>query len=157
VLFPSLSLFEETSDCESGPEPHFLSPWAKTKIGTFQARLELVLRKRELRGVGKYGISSVSSALLINMVNESFGFNGWLSQILDCHIASQNFDDEKNEYSMVQTATVRIVLDDGTEVEAKGNGEVRGLPSKYQCLGTSRKMACTDGLRNAFLKFPDLL
>ncbi|KAM9909779.1 hypothetical protein OXX69_005105 [Metschnikowia pulcherrima] len=80
VLFPDLALFEEPGEIDDIHEPHVLSPWAKTKIGTFQARLETVLKKRDMRGMGKYGMASVSSALLINMVNECFGFNGWSSR-----------------------------------------------------------------------------
>lgn len=157
VLFPDLSLFEENENSDEDLEPEILTPWAKIKIGTFQARLEKVLQKREMKGLGKYGISSVSSALLINMVNESFGFNGWSSQILQCRIDTQDFDEEKETFSMSQTADVRITLQDGTVVEAMGHGEARNLPLKHICFGTSRKMACTDGLRNAFLRFPDLL
>lgn len=157
VLFPDLALFEEPGEIDDIPEPHVLSPWAKTKIGTFQARLETVLKKRDMRGMGKYGMASVSSALLINMVNECFGFNGWLSQILFCQITAQDFDEENKTFSMTQVATMRVTLQDGTEVDATGQGEAKNLPLKNACLGTSRKMACTDGLRNAFLQFPDLL
>lgn len=157
TLFPDLSLFETTGESEEEPEPEILSPWAHIKIGTFQAHLEAVLRKREMKGLGKYGINSVSSALLINLVNECFGFNGWSSQILECRIDTQDFDEEKTAYSMTQTADIRVTLQDGTYVEAAGHGEARNLPLKHVCFGTSRKMACTDGLRNAFLRFPDLL
>lgn len=157
VLFPDLSEFEggeEPSEPE-GPPP--LSAWAKAKIGTFQSRLETAISVRESKGQMKYGSSSVPTALLVNLVNESFGFNGWSSLVVSTLTVHENFDEEKSQYSMRQRAMVRITLRDGTYIDAEGVGDTMNLPHKHMCHGTTKKMAVTNGLRQAIFKFADLL
>lgn len=154
VLFPDLAEFEPVSD-SLDEEERPLSSWAKVKIGTFQARLEHYIAARESKGLLKYGTASIPTSLLMQLVNVSFGFNGWSLSIVDCVCVLELLEGDR--YSMAQRATVRITLQDGTCVEAEGVGEATNMPHKYMCHGTSKKMAITNGLRKGFLKFADLL
>lgn len=156
-LFPDISQFEDCNEDESHSAPQPITPWAKVKIGTFRARLEATLLNRESKGINRYGTASILSSYLIGLVNESFGFNGWSSLIVECGVLAEEFDEEKQVFSMKQHALVRVTLQDGTVVDGQGFGESKNAPHKYQCLATSRKMAITNGLRKAILRFTDLL
>lgn len=157
VLFPDLSLFEDEDDVSDGDERVILTRWAMAKIGTFQCRLEDVLRAREQSGQKMFLLSSVSTAELLRIANEAFGFNGWSSQILTCDPEEENFDQEKSVYSMKQVATVRVILQDGVFIDAQGIGESSNMPQKHICLSNCKKMAITNGLRNALLGLKDML
>lgn len=157
VLFPDLSFFE--SDVVDQPEEKIeaLSLWALAKIGTFQSRLEAILRSRELRSGGRVYMNSISTSVILRLANEVFGFNGWSSEILECVSTYEDFDEANSEYSMKQNARVRITLLDGTSIAAEGIGESLNMPHKYMCLGNSKKMAITNGLRNAILSLQAML
>lgn len=149
VLFPDLSFFDEP-DGPAEPEGPVLSPWAKTKIGTFQARLEAVLQRRGQRKHNSH--VPISSSLLVLLANESFGFNGWSSQIVAYDCISELSDETSTRFSMKQSAVVRVTLQDGTAVEALGTGEATNFPNKHLCLTKSRGQAVLDGLRSAILQ-----
>lgn len=157
VLFPDLSIFEDENDASVDDENMLLTQWAMAKIGTFQSRLEEALRTREQRGQKKFVLHGVSTAELLRLANEAFGFNGWSSQILSCEPEEESFDDENSVYSMKQVATVRVILQDGVYLDARGIGESSNMPQKHSCLCNSKKMAITNGLRNGLLGLKDLL
>lgn len=162
----------EDSLSEVQLSPIVLSEWARLKIGTFQSRLEAVLQAREGKGYRAHGQGHVSSALLMRLVNESFGFNGWSSSVLEVETLSHEEDTEKRtdsdteqkahseteqrKYSAKTRALVKISLRDGTSIEAQGLGECVE-PHKYLSLSNSLKKAVTNGLRNAILQLTDLL
>lgn len=157
TLFPDLSLFEEDSVTSFEDEGILLNQWAMAKIGTFQSRLEEAVRTREQSGQKKSFLKTVSTAELLRIANEAFGFNGWSSQILSCESEEEIFDEENSVFSMKQKSIVRIILQDGTYIEAHGIGESLNMPQKYMCLSNCKKMAITNGLRNGLLGLKDLL
>lgn len=157
VLFPDLSLFDESGDEVETTEPLQLSQWAMAKIGTFQSRLETTIRAREQRWQKKTFLTNISTAEILRLANEAFGFNGWSSQILSCAPELETFDQENSLYSMKQRAKVRVTLQDGVYIEAEGVGEVLNMLQKHICLSNCKKMAITNGLRNAILGFKEML
>lgn len=157
VLFPDLSIFEDENDSSEDDERVTLSQWALVKIGTFQSRLEMVLRNREQRGQKKFLLSSVATAELLRLANEVFGFNGWSSQIISCEQEEEKFDQEKSVYSMKHVATVRLILQDGVFIDAQGTGESTNIAQKHICLSNCKKMAITNGIRNGLLGLKDML
>lgn len=150
VLFPDLSMFDSDSDDESVGDPP-ISPWALAKIGTFQSRLDTLVQTRQARHGQKASVAHVPTSMILRLANDVFGFNGWSSTIVDCAPVSHQFDDDNEKYSMKHEAQVLITLKDGTASRAAGVGDCINMPHKYMCLGHSRKMAITDGLRNALL------
>lgn len=144
ILFPNLSLFEEPKhEPEPKPRP---GAWARAKIGTFQSRLEAVkARHRDPRTLTR---------LLVGLTNDAFGFNGWSSSIVDCDLVDELSD--HGMYIVRQKAVVRITLMDGTYVEAAGTGISELLPRavSYQ---VSKRMAVSNGLRNAIMLFAELV
>ncbi|WPK25208.1 hypothetical protein PUMCH_002512 [Australozyma saopauloensis] len=156
ILFPDISLFEESEDEGELDQQPQISAWAKSKIGTFQSRLEALKASNDHKQRRSRG-RKILTRLLVSLVNEAFGFNGWSSSILDCCSVADDFNTEQETYSIEQRATVRITFQDGTFVDAEGKGY--SLDCKQRAVGysTSKKMAVTDGLRNAIMLFPDLL
>lgn len=156
VLFPDISLFEsDTEDLISDQTP--ITPWALTKIGTFQYRLEDLLQNREARRGKITLVSHISTSMILQLANEVFGFNGWSSSILECNAVEQEFDIDKDVFSMKHEALIRVILQDGTVSNALGVGKCSNVPHKYMCLENSKKMAITDGLRNAILNFTSMI
>lgn len=152
IFFPDLSIFD-SDVVEEEPEMNRIpSKWALAKIGTFQSRLEAFVRSKELRSGSRIYMSSIPTSAILNIANEVFGFNGWSSEILECDATEEDFNEEKSEYSMKQVSRVRVTLLDGTCIEAEGVGESIRMPHKYMCHGNSKKIAITNGLRNAILR-----
>lgn len=151
VMVPDLSIFEGDIEDDKSDEDRALSPWALAKIGTFQYRLEELIRYRELKRGKITLISHIPTSIILRLANDVFGFNGWSSTILEWAAVSHDFDEENNEYSMTQEAIIQITLQDGTTSRAAGVGSCQKLPHKYMCLGYSKKIAITVGLRNAIL------
>ncbi|SGZ53466.1 CIC11C00000002643 [Sungouiella intermedia] len=156
VLFPDISVFEVESD-EEEEVAETLSPWALSKIGTFQYRLEELIRYREQRRGKSVSMSQISTSVILRLANDVFGFNGWSSNLLECLTVEQDFDEENSEYSMTHRAHVLVKLQDGSISAATGVGISRRMPHKYLCLQYSKKMAVTNGLRNAILNFTNLI
>lgn len=155
ILFPDLSIFEELEDdCIDTKPP--ISAWTKSKIGTFQARLEAI-RVRDAQRYRKYRNRKTLTRLLIALINDSFGFNGWSSSILDCCSVAEEYDEAAATYLIEQRATVQIMFQDGTFVDAQGTGIASGCKEKSVGYSTSKKMAVSDGLRNAIMLFADLV
>lgn len=151
VMFPDISMFDSDSEIDDVPKTQPLSPWALSKIGTFQYRLEDLVRTRELRHQKSPAMLRIPTSAILQLANDVFGFNGWSSAILGCTVVAEDFDEENGEFSMKQEAVVEITLQDGTTSRASGLGSCQKLPHKYMCLGYSKKIAITDGLRNAIL------
>lgn len=155
VLFPDLSMFEVESEDEE-IETEALSPWALSKIGTFQYRLEELIRYRELKRGKTVFVWQIATSVILRLANDVFGFNGWSSSLLECVTVEHDFDEENSEYSMKHHAHVEVKLQDGSISRAVGVGVSRKMPHKYMCLQYSKKMAVTNGLRNAILNFTDM-
>lgn len=155
ILFPDISLFEEQEedDIETPPQ---ISDWAKSKIGTFQSRLEAI-KVRDTQRHRKYRNRKTLTRLLIALINEAFGFNGWSSSILDCCNVAEEYNEKDATYTIKQLATVQIRLQDGTIINAEGTGFHSGSKDKSVGYGLSKKMAVSDGLRNAIMRFADLV
>lgn len=156
MLFPDLSMFEvESEDEELATEA--LTPWALSKIGTFQYRLEELIRYRELKRGKSVFVSQIPTSVILRLANDVFGFNGWSSNLLECTTVEHDFDEENSEYSMKHHAQVQVKLQDGSISRAVGVGVSRKMPHKYMCLQYSKKMAVTNGLRNAILNFTGMM
>lgn len=155
VLFPDLSIFEEleTEDIETKPQ---LSAWAKSKIGTFQSRLEAI-KVRDSQRYRKYRNRKTLTRLLVALINDSFGFNGWSSSIIDCCSVAEEYDEQNATYTIKQKAKVQIMFQDGTVIDAEGTGITSGCREKSVGYSSSKKMAVSDGLRNAIMLFADLV
>lgn len=156
VMFPDLSMFELDPESEEARRTEPLLDWALGKIGTFQYRLEELMRNRELRRKKITLIGHIPTTVILQLANDVFGFNGWSLRIVDCAVVSEELNEEMDEYSMKQEATVEITLLDGTTSCAKGVGNCQKLPHKYMCMGNSKKMAITDGMRNAILNLTSI-
>lgn len=154
ILFPNLSIFEESEGEEELTHCH-VSTWAKIKIGTLQSRLEIIKARQDRRHSGRD--KQLLPRLLVSLTNEVFGFNGWSSRVLDCFCVSDNFNQDAKTYSVEHRAIVSITFQDGTTVEGEGTGISSNCNQRAVCFSRSKKVAVTEGLRNAILKFPSLL
>ncbi|CAL1529100.1 unnamed protein product [Lymnaea stagnalis] len=92
---------------------------------------------------------------LINIANETFGFNGW------SHSVSQqtvDFVDHINgKYYVGVSALVKVQLKDGVFHEDIGYGVSEGMKSKALSLEKAKKEAVTDGLKRALKSFGNCL
>jgi len=92
---------------------------------------------------------------LIQLANETFGFNGWSHSVTHQSI---DFIDQSNDRYYVGVSTfVRVQLKDGTYHEDVGYGVSEGIRSKAMSVEKARKEAVTDGLKRALRSFGNLL
>ncbi len=92
---------------------------------------------------------------LIQLANETFGFNGWAHSVTHQSI---DFIDQSNDRFHVGISTfVRVQLKDGTYHEDVGYGVSEGMRSKALSIEKARKEAVTDGLKRALRSFGNLL
>lgn len=84
---------------------------------------------------------------LINLANDTFGFNGWSHSVTHMNI---DFIDEVNgRFFIGICAFVRVQLKDGVYHEDVGYGSAEGMKSKALSIEKARKEAVTDGLKRA--------
>jgi DNA repair and recombination protein RAD52 len=92
---------------------------------------------------------------LIELANETFGFNGWSHSVTHMNI---DFVDEVNGRFLVGIcAFVRVQLKDGCFHEDVGYGVSEGMRSKALSIEKARKEAVTDGLKRALKHFGNVL
>ncbi|XP_041349293.1 fibulin-2-like [Gigantopelta aegis] len=107
------------------------------------------------QGAGGLKLAYIEGWRLINIANETFGFNGW------SHSVSQqtvDFVDHNNgRFYVGISALVKVQLKDGVYHEDIGYGVSEGLRSKALSIEKARKEAVTDGLKRALKSFGNCL
>lgn len=162
VLFPDMSLFEEEQKEEEYEEVEIISDWALQKIGTLQLRLEEIENIRDLNNNFRSNsfVKQHLAMRLINLANEIFGYDGWSSKIVDCLLSNEHIEKEDEgtyKCSAVYLSTVRIILRDGTFCDGRGKGDSINMPYKHMCHSKAKKHSITDGLKQAIIRFPEIL
>lgn len=148
ILFPDMSLFDGIIDDDFRDKP--ASSWSVIKIGTLQAKLEQYLSTRRNR---RFQNTSTELPLhrLLSIANESFGHDGWSSELIDISILEYNIqiNDENESHCLQVESTVRITLKDETYHEATGHGRADNLPNKFMAFQKAKKSAVTDATKKA--------
>ncbi|AET38773.1 Rad59p Ecym_3280 [Eremothecium cymbalariae DBVPG len=140
------------------------SKWSMRSIGVFQSKIEQYTYK--IYHANKYGKHNLSKLipgyLLIQFANESFGYNGWSSSIVDIAI-TKSITSVKNDgsgpiemHTVTAEARVKLVLQDGTNTEASGFSNAT-MSSKLEAYGKAKKEAINDALKKCLLSFEQLL
>ncbi|KAM7446802.1 DNA repair protein rad52 [Porites harrisoni] len=102
-------------------------------------------------GAGGQKLAYVEGWKLINLANETFGFNGWSHSVTHQNI--DFVDQVANKYYVGVSAFVKVQLKDGVYHEDIGYGVSEGMKSKALSLEKARKEAVTDGLKRALKSF----
>ena len=90
-----------------------------------------------------------------SIANETFGFNGWSSEVISMAI---DYVDEKDmRYSVGISCNVRVHLKDGTFHDDVGYGSSDNMRSKSEAFGKARKEAVTDATKRALRLFGNRL
>lgn len=92
---------------------------------------------------------------LIQLANETFGFNGWSHSVT--HQSIDFIDQAGDRFNVGVSTFVRVQLKDGTYHEDVGYGVSEGMKSKALSIEKARKEAVTDGLKRALRSFGNLL
>ncbi|XP_067685170.1 uncharacterized protein [Haliotis asinina] len=92
---------------------------------------------------------------LINLANETFGFNGWAHSV--SHQTVDFVDHNNGRFYVGVSALVKVQLKDGVYHEDIGYGVSEGLRSKALSIEKARKEAVTDGLKRALKSFGNCL
>lgn len=142
-FFPDMAQFE--LDFEEEVDEPDITEWALKKIGTLQSRIEDIPKN-------KFNIYSANQ--IFNLANEVFGYNGWSTEILECNLLHEDFE---QSYSAKFSVLLKVILKDGTSSEQYGFGEASNLPNKYMCYSKCKKQAVTDGTKNAIIAFKGVL
>ncbi|KAL9973228.1 hypothetical protein ACROYT_G019650 [Oculina patagonica] len=106
-------------------------------------------------GAGGQKLAYVEGWKLINLANETFGFNGWSHSVTHQNI--DFVDQVANKYYVGVSAFVKVQLKDGVYHEDIGYGVSEGMKSKALSLEKARKEAVTDGLKRALKSFGESL
>ncbi|XP_036368902.1 DNA repair and recombination protein rti1-like [Octopus sinensis] len=106
-------------------------------------------------GAGGQKLAYIEGWRLINLANETFGFNGWSHSVTQQTV---DFVDHFNgRYYVGVSAFVRVQLKDGVYHEDIGYGVSEGMKSKALSIEKARKEAVTDGLKRALKSFGNSL
>jgi DNA recombination protein Rad52 len=128
--------------------------WSSEEKQVVQSLLEqkLGLDKSSFReGPAKKQIAYVATAVVIEEANNIFGPDGWSSSVTNL---SQDFLEEDNQkYTCGCTATVKIVLKNGTYHEDVGFGVAKRQITPAKAIETAKKTAVSDGLKRALRQF----
>ncbi|XP_077983173.1 uncharacterized protein LOC144437981 [Glandiceps talaboti] len=102
-------------------------------------------------GPGGQKLAYVEGWRVVQLANETFGFNGWSHSITHQNI---DFVDQVGpKYYVGVSAVVKVQLKDGVHHEDIGYGVSEGLKSKALSIEKARKEAVTDGLKRALKSF----
>ncbi|XP_006813460.1 uncharacterized protein LOC100372865 [Saccoglossus kowalevskii] len=102
-------------------------------------------------GPGGQKLAYIEGWRIIQLANETFGFNGWSHSVTHQNI---DFVDQMNsKYYVGVSAIVKVQLKDGVFHEDVGYGVSEGQKSKALSLEKARKEAVTDGLKRALKSF----
>ena len=98
-------------------------------------------------GAGGQKLAYIEGWRLVNLANETFGFNGWSHSVT--HQTVDFVDHYNSKYYVGVSAFVKVQLKDGTYHEDIGYGVSEGMKSKALSIEKARKEAVTDGLKRA--------
>lgn len=93
----------------------------------------------------------------ISHANETFGFNGWSSEIITFTIDFVDVDLQTQRTSVGVSCIVRVCLKDGTFHEDVGYGIGEGMKGRGMAFEKARKEAVTDALKRTLRIFGDRL
>ncbi|XP_033745229.1 DNA repair protein RAD52 homolog [Pecten maximus] len=106
-------------------------------------------------GAGGQRLAYIEGWRLINLANETFGFNGWSHAVTNQTV---DFVDHYNgRFYVGVSAFVKVKLKDGVFHEDIGYGVSEGMKSKALSIEKARKEAVTDGLKRALKSFGNSL
>ncbi|XP_021364150.1 DNA repair and recombination protein RAD52-like isoform X2 [Mizuhopecten yessoensis] len=106
-------------------------------------------------GAGGQRLAYIEGWRLINLANETFGFNGWSHTITNQTV---DFVDQYNgRFYVGVSAFIKVKLKDGVFHEDIGYGVSEGMKSKALSIEKARKEAVTDGLKRALKSFGNSL
>ncbi|XP_054751808.2 uncharacterized protein LOC129257500 [Lytechinus pictus] len=106
-------------------------------------------------GAGGQKLAYIEGWRLINLANETFGFNGWSHSITNQTI--DFVDHVGGRFYVGVSAIIRVELKDGVYHEDIGYGVSEGMKSKALALEKARKEAVTDGLKRSLKSFGNCL
>lgn len=146
-------------DQHKEPENILKSGWTKEDLTAIQNRLWKNLGPefvsyRPAPGGGR--VPYLEGWKAINLANDTFGFNGWQSEIKLINI---DYCDELSggRISVGISCVVRVTLKDGSFHEDIGFGHAENVKAKYMAFDKCKKEATTDGLKRALRKFGHVL
>lgn len=89
---------------------------------------------------------------IIQLANETFGFNGWNTTLRQFTVDFVEQDD-RNRVDIGATALIRVTLRDGSHREDFGYGTASNMPGKGAAYEKVRKECVTDGVKRALRQF----
>ena len=112
------------------------------QIATLQARLNKKLGPEYLSQRpgpgGGLKLTYAEGWKIINLANETFGFNGWSSSIVSLVTDYMDFNEQSQRYNVGVTAVVRVMLRDGVFHEDVGYGVLENSKTKGAALDKVR-------------------
>ncbi|KIY72690.1 Rad52 22 double-strand break repair protein [Cylindrobasidium torrendii FP15055 ss-10] len=97
---------------------------------------------------------------MINLANETFGFDGWSSNVVSLTTDFIDLDNITKKYHICATAIVRVTLGPrwgNTWHEDSGLGMMDNAPNKAAAIDKCKKEAVTDALKRALRQFGNLM
>ncbi|KAL5263381.1 hypothetical protein ACHWQZ_G008674 [Mnemiopsis leidyi] len=106
-------------------------------------------------GPGGQKLHYVEGWRVVQLANETFGFDGWGYSVTNMTV--DFVDHLAGKFNVGVSATVKVTLKNGSFREDVGYGCVDGMRSKSQAVEKARKESITDGLKRAMKSFGNLL
>lgn len=154
----SLTRFTQSLKDLENPSTGHTKQWDGQHQQLIQGRLQQHLGPEFIStrpAPGGNRVSYLEGWRAIQLANDTFGFNGWSSEVKEINI---DFCDQvKDAYCVGVSATIRVTLKDGTFHEDVGFGHIENSRSKAMAFDKCRKEATTDGLKRALRKFGNAL
>lgn len=152
ISFPGLDelfLDDDSAVFDTPKQEGIKTAWAAVKLGTLQARLDLL----HPRGSGvKFQLSNNK---VMNVANEIFGFEGWSTRLLNVTIDEVKVENER--YTIIASSTVQLVLKDGTTYTTYGTGRAQNLPEKGRAFRTAKMMSVTSAVKKSIMEVSTLV
>ncbi|CCH44802.1 DNA repair protein [Wickerhamomyces ciferrii] len=156
IINPNIDILDLVFDDDFKDKP--ASNWSISKIGTLQAKMETILSKYQGKKFRNIKIELPLHRLL-SLANESFGYDGWSSEVIDVKETEYvvEIKDNGETHSVKMECTVKITLKDGTYHEDTGIGRADNLPSKSMAYMKAKKSSVTDATKNAIHGLKDIV
>ncbi|XP_063694518.1 DNA repair protein RAD52 homolog isoform X2 [Bolinopsis microptera] len=106
-------------------------------------------------GPGGQKLYYVEGWRVVQLANETFGFDGWGYSVTNMTV--DFVDHLAGKFNVGVSATVKVTLKNGCFREDVGYGCVDGMRSKSQAVEKARKESITDGLKRAMKSFGNLM
>lgn len=158
TLFPDVHSLGLIMDGDWRDRP--ASKWAVRKSGTLQAKLERFRRDNVHKRPKFVSRDEISVNKLIAFANESFGYDGWCTEVLECKeltVRSEEDSESVMRHSLGMESIVRVTLKDGTYLEKRGRGTADDLPQKAMAYQKAKKQAISEALKNCIRGFGELV